>query len=401
MIGDAQAHSAELAADHRLAGAGRTARIRIAVPVEDVAHVVEAAATGLIHQPRGIERLDQLNQRLRVVLALRFVEHHPHDDRRMIPVALHQASQLGFELRHVQRLWVPGVGIGAGHVLPDQEAKLVGPVVPAGRLDLDVLADHVVAERPLFLNVALEGIVGRSGIDAVRPEALVERAELEDELVVQQHLHETIDRAQADLAHAEVAGHRVHRGRSLGQGDVQVVEEGMGWRPEGRIGHRQLQLDPRRAGDSPDHVRPDAGHGVDGDAAGRAVNLDLEADSFGGDVRQEPEARDARFGHRFQPHRLPDAGAGGVHDPAGIERLFAARLAGAVGWIVDPHDQLLGTAAAQIGRDVMGDLIVAALVQPGALAIDEDFRLPVHGIQVQQDALAAPVGRHGKRSAIP
>ena len=55
----------------------------------------------------------------------------------------HHAHQFGLKLRYVDRLLLGGVGIDAGHVLPDQQAQLVAPVIPAVRLDLDVLAGQL------------------------------------------------------------------------------------------------------------------------------------------------------------------------------------------------------------------------------------------------------------------
>ncbi len=69
------------------------------------------------------------------------------------------------------------VPVAAGHVLPDQQAELVAPVVPAVRLDLDVLAGHVHAELLGHLDVVLEGLVRRGGVQPIRPPALIERAD--------------------------------------------------------------------------------------------------------------------------------------------------------------------------------------------------------------------------------
>ena len=54
----------------------------------------------------------------------------------MIAPALDQAPQLHLELL----LGLGGLVVAGGHVLPDQQAELVAPVIPAVRLDLDVLA---------------------------------------------------------------------------------------------------------------------------------------------------------------------------------------------------------------------------------------------------------------------
>src|SRR5262249_2211842 len=107
---------------------------------------------------------------------------------------------LDFALARIDRL------IAAGHVLPDEDAELVTPVVPTLWLDFDVFADHVEPELLGQLNVVLQRLIGRRGVQAVWPKALIERANLEiwlsveekpcDALVVLRHL---------DLAHGEVA----------------------------------------------------------------------------------------------------------------------------------------------------------------------------------------------------
>ena len=51
----------------------------------------------------------------------------------------------------------------AGHVLPDEQAELVAVVVEPGRLDLDVLAEHVEAELLEHFEVVLHRRVRRRG----------------------------------------------------------------------------------------------------------------------------------------------------------------------------------------------------------------------------------------------
>ena len=63
----------------------------------------------------------------------------------------------------------------ARHVLPDEDPEPVGPVVPAIGLDLDVLAQHVVAESLGRIDVEPDRGVGRRRVEAVGPVALVQR----------------------------------------------------------------------------------------------------------------------------------------------------------------------------------------------------------------------------------
>ena len=80
----------------------------------------------------------------------------------------------------------------AGHVLPDEQAELVAVVVIAGRLDLDVLAEHVEAELLEHFEVVLHRLVGRRREQPVRPPALIERADLEERLVVEHEAHDAL-----------------------------------------------------------------------------------------------------------------------------------------------------------------------------------------------------------------
>ncbi len=64
------------------------------------------------------------------------------------------------------------VGEVAGdEVLPHEQTELVGVVVPAGGLDLDVLAHGVEAEVLLRLQVEDQRVVAGRGVQAVRVEA--------------------------------------------------------------------------------------------------------------------------------------------------------------------------------------------------------------------------------------
>src|SRR5262249_7161472 len=146
-----------------------------------------------------------------VELAPSLVENHPHDDARVVVQSVQHGPQLEFELpgRLGRTGDFPLLGrdpsVTAGHILPDQEAQLIAPVIPTLRLDLDVLTRQIEAEFLGYLDIVLERFIRRSGVDSVRPEALVERAELEHELAIEEHARDSfIIFADLDLAHAEV-----------------------------------------------------------------------------------------------------------------------------------------------------------------------------------------------------
>src|SRR3546814_4421857 len=77
-----------------------------------------------------------------------------------------------------------------GHVLPDQHPEMVGIVIIARGLDLDVLAQHVESRLLEEDEVAFHRLLGRRRVAPVGPPALIERAVLEDGFVVEQRSEE-------------------------------------------------------------------------------------------------------------------------------------------------------------------------------------------------------------------
>ena len=65
------------------------------------------------------------------------------------------------------------------HVLPDEHAEAVAVIIPAHRLDFDVLAEHVEAHVLHELDIENHGVVARRGIEPVREVPLIEHAVLE------------------------------------------------------------------------------------------------------------------------------------------------------------------------------------------------------------------------------
>ena len=150
--------------------------------------------------------------------------------------------ELGRRLRRNRRAILGGpLGANSGtsgrHILPHEKAKFVGPIIPPGRLDLDVLARHVEAELLRHLDIELEGLIRRRGIDAIRPVALIQRPVHVDIAIVEQRPKDPLFiLAHRDLAHAEIAFYRV-----ASQGYIKIIKEGRFRRPE--PGLRDLQND--------------------------------------------------------------------------------------------------------------------------------------------------------------
>jgi hypothetical protein len=141
-------------------------------------------------------------------------------------VLVDDLAGLGLQLRGLRGGAVGVEGRCGRNVLPHQQPEPVGVVVPARGLHLDVFAHHVEAQVLVLLQVGGEGGVGGRGVEAVRPEALIKGADLEDELTVQGGAHNPVDLLRADLAHAEVAGDAVDNvAGGVAQGDPKVVQE--------------------------------------------------------------------------------------------------------------------------------------------------------------------------------
>ena len=164
-----------------------------------------------------------------------FVERHPHGDTGEVVEAVNQLFQflailfaiLGiFPAKAVQTADVGAVNTrregkshhgvlgGAptiGHVLPDDHAKAVAGVIPACRLNLDMLADHVAADLFGVLDVKKHGFFGRRGIEPFGEVALVQWTKLKDGFVIEREAPKALPVADlAKLAHAKVAPHLVH-----------------------------------------------------------------------------------------------------------------------------------------------------------------------------------------------
>ena len=99
-------------------------------------------------------------------------------------------------------------------------------VVPTTRLYLDVLTYHVEAHLLGDLDIVEQCFVGGGGVDAIGPEALVERTYVEEGLVVEEHAGVVAILGERDLAHTEVTLDGIN-GLAIGHKlNIEVVEEG-------------------------------------------------------------------------------------------------------------------------------------------------------------------------------
>src|SRR5438477_8315920 len=112
--------------------------------VEAVDH---ARNDAVLHWPRETEAL---------------VHRDPSDNAGVILIALDGGS----ELIHQSLLRLSGVLVKVRHLGPDQEAKTIRPVEPAGVFNFLVLARPVEAERLRELDVVAEIGIGRGSVSA-------------------------------------------------------------------------------------------------------------------------------------------------------------------------------------------------------------------------------------------
>lgn len=178
------------------------------------------------------------------------VEGHPHRKRN----AVFEAAD---RVRHLGEIFPPALLVGAGeefvvvvadmnaderqdsyrpeavirapgnHVLPDEHALLVAVIVPAQRLDFDVLPYHVEAHGLHQLDIVFQRGVGGRREHPVRPVALVEHAGVEVGLVVEGEPAIAVPvRDDGELPHTEIGAHDV-----VADLDREVVQLGVFGRP--------------------------------------------------------------------------------------------------------------------------------------------------------------------------
>ena len=212
-----------------------------------IARALIVPAAGMIDGAGGIHFPQKLCGRGRVELPPALVEGHPGANAHRIAQGGHQLAQLGGELfagglvfaleafvafilhmdakigqRHGDA--VAGIGCAAGHILPHQHAQPVAVIVPARGFCLDVLAQHVEAERLGALDVRAQRLVGGGGVQAVRPIALIEQPALKIRLAVEQKT----GRAGGVLfylegAQAEIAGDAVYLFAGTNQTEADII----------------------------------------------------------------------------------------------------------------------------------------------------------------------------------
>ena len=404
-----QSEAAKFSQHHGAVRLGfRHCRSGITVNIMHIADVAIRPAAGAVHQPGGIVGLDSFGDAFGLELPPAFIERHPHDDARMIPSPIDKALEFALELlagflrAFVVRVSGANETISARHVLPNQQPEFVAPIIPAVRFNLDVLAGHVESKLPGHFDVVTERLIRRRGVNAVGPKTLIQRSELEERLVIQQEAKRAfVVLGSRDFAHPEIGGDLVHSLAALHHRELKIVEVRRLWRPEFRIGNRNLKRLPRAAS-GPAHlfvtVQRDC---LDGEVFCICCDTGGHLERAGINIRNEFKLLKSSLGDRLQPRRLPNAGGRRVPDAAWFVDLFAAWLRAGVRWIPDGDDQFLFTGRFEHLRDIEGEVVVAAAMGAELDAVDIDRGFPIRRAEMEQDLFVSPAFRHFKRAPIP
>lgn len=84
-----------------------------------------------------------------------------------------------------------------------------------------MLADHVEAQLLQHLKIVHHCLLGRRGVNTIRPEALIQSTEHEDELSIEKGSNNTVDLSLGDGAESSIALDNI-----VAQLDCDVVQSG-------------------------------------------------------------------------------------------------------------------------------------------------------------------------------
>ena len=257
-------------------------------------------------------------------------------------------------------------------------------VVPAQRLDLDMLAQHIEAHRLGGADIVDKRLVRRRGIEPVRPVALIEQTVLEVRLVIQkQARHSVFILCDGYLAHGKIAEHLV-----LAAAYAEAVELRVLRAPRFKARHRDLR---RERIVLPVKMRvcllvsPDVG---------------LDRDRCLVNIRGDAQRAHIRLRYGLEPHRLPYTALRSVPYSAALRALLAAGLEASVG-IVGHSDGDLGIAVLNSVGDIRLEGQIAAGVPHDLRGVHPHRRALIHRAEVQQQTLTGKLRRYLDFSAIP
>ena len=410
-------------------------RIEIVVDGAHISAALIIPAAGLVHKAGIVQRADGLHCPGRVKLAPAFVERHPAADTGMAGKRLYRGFQLPAvffpaaflstaqqlpewlcigqaaqqRLQHIGQVGDEPQLVGAAavhHVLPDHKAQPVAVVIPALRLDFCVLAQQVEAQRFHLAQLPLHRRIGRRGIQALRPVALIQQAVEQDGLSVQAEAQHALRiRLTAPLAQGKVAVHGVELFLlSLCGSHGQVIQKRGIRAPRKEMFLRDVQRHlavPVRFVAAPvlgNGHAPGPHHGPQVHRTAGHGSMGFHGHGAGIVVRRDRERLDVVFRHTLQPDRLPDAALGRIEHAAGLQGLLAPGLRAAVRGVLHGHPQAVAACAVELGGDIQCEGPVAAPMAAHQMAVHLHRTGIVHRTEVQQHP--APFSRRGSKGAV-
>ena len=171
----------------------------IYMPTLHIAHLLVVPAACVIDEARCIECANAFRRLRSIELSPPLVERHPQHNAGAIVEMLNHLRQFEivfFSPGNIVSGKIPIVIVflmpsrhqrcgnhhgairaaAVGHVLPDKHAEPVAVIVPAQRLELDVLSQHIEAHALHRLDVGNHGLVRGRGEHPIRPIPLIEYA---------------------------------------------------------------------------------------------------------------------------------------------------------------------------------------------------------------------------------
>src|SRR5438477_373633 len=118
-----------------------------------------------------------------------------------------------------------------------------------------MIAGHIEPELFQYLEVGTQGLVRRRGVEAVRPETLVERAEHETGFVVQVNSEASPGIARKrNFSQAEITADFVHDSSTVFEADLEVIKMRVVGRPRFWIFDSEIERGRVAAAGSADFV---------------------------------------------------------------------------------------------------------------------------------------------------
>ena len=372
-----------------------------------LADVLVVPAGGVVDGAGIVHGADKIVHFLRVELTPALVEDDPHGNAGAVIQVLHHLRQLRLELGTSFRIPPSEQAIGAvfhmgaghqgrgnnnrivapsaaGHVLPHQHTQSVAVVIPAQRLHLDVLSQHIVAHGFGHADIIGKRLVGGSGVQPVGPVALIQQAVVEEGLVVEkQPLYALFVLLHGEFAHGKIALDQI-----LPAAHRKAVELGMVRGPGFKIRHG----DDRRQ--------------RIGKAAELGISLcfshSFRCDLHSGvvEIRGNAERFDVILGHGLHPHGLPDAALGRVPDAAPLGFLLATGMHALVRVVGDPDGDGHLVLFNGVGNIRLKGQVAAHMACHHAV-VHPYGGLLVHSAEVQQHPFARVFLRQLHPAAVP